>query len=94
MTNKVFFTFEGDKLVKTTPCPQCGEDCYKSETVIDKGTFLECMKRWMTDTEELLKVADNKGAFSSKACESCSNNPKNGGSGICYCIIGTNGLMV
>ena len=23
------------------------------------------------------------------ACESCSNNPKNGGSGICFCTLGT-----
>ena len=23
-----------------------------------------------------------------KACEYCQNNPKNGGSGICHCILG------
>lgn len=23
------------------------------------------------------------------ACESCSNNPRNGGSGICFCTLGT-----
>lgn len=27
--------------------------------------------------------------FQSEACEHCSNNPKNGGSGVCQCILGT-----
>lgn len=27
-------------------------------------------------------------AFKQSTCENCSNNPKNGGSGICHCIIG------
>ena len=26
--------------------------------------------------------------YGSLACESCSNNPKNGGTGICHCILG------
>lgn len=49
--NEVYFTFEGDVLVKNTPCPQLGENVYKTEIVIDKETFLECMKRWMTESE-------------------------------------------
>ncbi len=32
---KVEFTFEGDVLVKNTPCPQLGENIYKTEVVID-----------------------------------------------------------
>lgn len=27
-------------------------------------------------------------------CESCSNNPKNGGSGICFCTLGTPGITI
>ena len=27
--------------------------------------------------------------FKSSACDGCSNNPKNGGSGICFCILGS-----
>ena len=27
--------------------------------------------------------------FSNSACDGCVNNPKNGGSGICNCIIGS-----
>ncbi len=47
--NKVYFTFEGDVLIKNTPC---GENICKAEIVIDKETFLECMKRWMVESEE------------------------------------------
>lgn len=25
----------------------------------------------------------------SSACDKCSNNPKNGGSGVCFCTLGT-----
>lgn len=25
----------------------------------------------------------------SKVCDGCKNNPKNGGSGLCHCILGT-----
>ena len=28
-------------------------------------------------------------SFFSDACKTCSNNPANGGSGICHCILGT-----
>ena len=27
--------------------------------------------------------------FNNSACDGCANNPKNGGSGICNCIIGS-----
>ena len=27
-------------------------------------------------------------AYDGSPCDSCSNNPKNGGSGICHCILG------
>ena len=42
--SEVYFIFEDDVLVKNTPCPQLGENVYKTEIVIDKETFLECMK--------------------------------------------------
>ena len=31
----------------------------------------------------------NTVGFEQSPCDSCSNNPKNGGSGICFCILGT-----
>ena len=32
---------------------------------------------------------NNNPLFQSSACKTCSNNPKNGGTGICHCILGT-----
>lgn len=29
-------------------------------------------------------------AFGKNACEDCPNNPKNGGDGVCFCILGQN----
>ena len=29
-------------------------------------------------------------AFCKNACENCPNNPKNGGDGVCFCILGQN----
>lgn len=29
-----------------------------------------------------------KTAYTNKACETCKNNPKNGGDGICHCTLG------
>ena len=31
---------------------------------------------------------NNPGFYSNESCLNCSNNPKNGGSGICHCILG------
>lgn len=49
--SEVYFTFDDDVLFKSTPCPELGENVYKTEIVIDKEAFLECMKRWMTESE-------------------------------------------
>lgn len=34
------------------------------------------------------KPIDLAELFKSGACENCSNNPKNGGSGFCQCVLG------
>ena len=31
---------------------------------------------------------EQKKSFENEACKNCSNHPKNGGSGICHCILG------
>ena len=33
-------------------------------------------------------LVSNPGFYSNKSCINCSNNPKNGGSGICHFILG------
>lgn len=55
----------------------------------------------MTNIEELLDLIGqipekyversnivHEDAFKALPCENCSNNPKNGGNGICNCILG------
>ena len=32
-------------------------------------------------------------AFGTKACENCPSNPKNGGDGICFCILGQQNIV-
>ena len=37
-----------------------------------------------------LDTLSNITAFGREACENCPSNPKNGGDGICFCILGQN----
>ena len=37
-----------------------------------------------------LETSSTITTFGTKACENCPNNPKNGGDGICFCILGQN----
>ena len=37
-----------------------------------------------------LDTSSNITAFCREACENCPSNPKNGGDGICFCILGQN----
>lgn len=39
-------------------------------------------------TERYVPVQPSDAAYDSSSCKYCSNNPKNGGSGICHCILG------
>lgn len=51
----------------------------------------------MTDDELYNLVRDNYNKVNrdylleqtAKACEYCPNNPRNGGSGVCHCLLGT-----
>lgn len=38
--------------------------------------------------ERYIPVQPSDAAYDSSACKYCSNNPRNGGSGICNCILG------
>lgn len=39
--------------------------------------------------ERYVPIQPSDTAYDSSPCKYCSNNPRNGGSGICHCIIGT-----
>ena len=47
--------------------------------------------RWERDVaiQQLADLGYGLGEKPISPCQNCSNNPKNGGSGICHCILGT-----
>lgn len=81
-------------------CPICGHDL--SDTVLctyppkPRKTCSWCGWPWTCEPEEVKRVPfggnsytpDNSFAFKSNPCHTCSNNPANGGSGICLCTLG------
>lgn len=75
-------------------CPKCGTDL--DEIVIT--TYPPIYKRtcpkcgWSVEIRDpIIKQTYVDYPFTiANACMNCSNNPKNGGSGICHCILGNN----
>lgn len=57
-------------------CPNCGWSYEQRETIIKKPFEEHTYKCPSLD----LFIKDN--------CANCSNNPNNGGTGICHCILG------
>ena len=69
---------------------------------IPKKSCLNCGWYWEGEQEEVIRVPFGKnntdiikqpslGYYRNtlpSSCDNCSNNPKNGGSGICHCILG------
>ena len=80
-------------------CPKCGHDLM-NETLtsyppIHKKYCPKC--GWShSEHEEIVRVPFKENYVNTvytnnylpSACDNCSNNPKNGGSGICHCILG------
>lgn len=79
-------------------CPKCGHDleqmmlaCYPP---IPKKYCPYCGWYWTGGPEEVVRIPFGEGSYdisTSNAtipCRICSNNPANGGSGICFCILG------
>lgn len=84
-------------------CPECGHDLLTSElTCIPPIHRYECPKcGWKhEEREEVTRVSFgepiiqttpaviNTESYRNDPCKHCSNNPANGGSGICNCILG------
>ena len=64
---------------------------YTTETVMMPKTVTstEYTTRSKCDNIVIINnIPTNSWAFKSSACTFCSNNPANGGSGICHCIMG------
>lgn len=49
--------------------------------------------KWLNQDYDFLEpyaqLINGHQLYKSLICETCSNNPKNGGSGICHCTLGT-----
>lgn len=46
---------------------------------------------WDSTNLEISSTINN--SFGKNACENCPNNPKNGGDGICFCILGQQNIV-
>lgn len=67
-------------------CPNCGWSHERRDNVIripyteEKDNVVDLGDGWLISSG---------GTTAKNACEYCSNNPKNGGSGVCHCILGS-----
>lgn len=52
--------------------------------LVDRIDWDNDIKRWTIRDDDLESLVFT----TSDACTGCPNNPKNGGSGICHCILG------
>lgn len=89
------------KIIET--CPICGHDLVDLiltyNPPISKMKCFNCGWNDYINTENggvdyyiverCVPVQSSDSAFENSACKYCSNNPRNGGSGICHCIMGS-----
>ena len=80
-------------------CPKCGHDLtdlvIATYPPIPQKKCFNCGWSWEGKREEVIRVPfdDNylemiNKSFTNDPCINCSNNPKNGGNGVCHCILG------
>ena len=83
-------------------CPQCGHDLHDvmltCDPPIHRKECIYCGWSHEEEQEQLIRIPydpsrltakESAYIFQNDACRNCSNNPANGGSGICHCILGT-----
>lgn len=72
-------------------CPKCGHDLtdlvLTTYPPIPQKKCFNCGWEWTGKAEEVIRVSFDETDYS--PCKYCSNNPRNGGSGVCHCINGT-----
>jgi len=66
-------------------CVKCGWSHEEREEVV-RVPFVEPQPAVLKETTYTYNASN----FSNAACKSCSNNPANGGSGICHCTLNSN----
>lgn len=85
-------------------CPTCGHDLVHlviaTYPPIPKKKCFNCGWEWTGERDGVVRVPFDLDKHATitynrinniSPCEYCSNNPKNGGSGICNCIMGSLG---
>ena len=77
-------------------CVACTNRCHENISLNDyintDATMPEVTLNGGVDyyiVERYVPVQPSDSAFENSACKYCSNNPRNGGSGICHCIMGS-----
>ena len=87
------------KIFNCPDCPSTIETCdgcvryinsgkYVSNTRINKKDYLGNYSDNITTEIRKVPYQPSDIGFEASPCVNCSNNPKNGGSGICHCILG------
>ena len=65
-----------------------------TDTIINKDSIPLSWNGTSTGWDSTnLETSSTITAFGTKACENCPNNPKNGGDGICFCILGQQNIV-
>lgn len=58
------------------------------DNVVNMSEAMDALTNAFKDIEDKFKKQSLMGDFEQPACVNCPNNIKNGGSGICHCILG------
>lgn len=81
-------------------CPKCGHDLFDSvictNPPIPEKECHNCGWTWEGKREEVIRIpfVENESPYATmdyvqnNPCDKCPTNVKNGGSGICHCILG------
>lgn len=75
-------------------CPECGHDLFEECLLSSPPQYKTYCPSCGWSNIEVVKLEQIRipygSSFTNSACTNCSNNPANGGSGICHCILGNN----
>lgn len=90
--NLVSFALTCDPPVPKKYCPYCGWDWTGEPEEIVRVPFGEGSYDISTSNATMVRrytpVQPSDSRYGASLCRTCSNNPANGGSGICSCILG------
>ena len=81
-------------------CPKCGHDLLDSVIAvmppISRKECTHCGWSWEGKPEDTIRdypIRPSNAFYDKLPCQHCGNNPANGGSGICHCILGQQILL-